>query len=293
MPHQPTPPNHQHTQAVVTLQRQFRMAQEIMDVANELVYDGDMQCGAEAVATATLCLTGDVAGACGGEPWLSQVCSVGWVVLDGCMLLCIIVCSYYVYAIVCGTWYHVYTMVATIPTTFPNHTPPPPTTTQVVAPHPRVVFIDTDSAMLLETTAGDAVCNHGEAAAVVRAARALIRGGLAPSALGVISPYRAQTSLLTRLLHHAQLDEVEVLTIDKAQGRDKDVMLLSLVRSNPQQQAGRLLADWRRINVALTRAKKKMVLFGSASTLQSVPLFARLLEMARARGWLADVGSGV
>jgi superfamily I DNA and/or RNA helicase len=49
--------------------------------------------------------------------------------------------------------------------------------------------------------------------------------------------------------------------------------------------AGKLLADWRRINVAITRAKCKLVLLGDASTLAALPLFARLLDLVRQRGW--------
>ena len=56
-------------------------------------------------------------------------------------------------------------------------------------------------------------------------------------------------------------EEVEVLTVDKCQGRDKPVILLSLVRSNKECVAGTLLADWRRINVAITRAQKKLVIW--------------------------------
>jgi DNA replication ATP-dependent helicase Dna2 len=76
---------------------------------------------------------------------------------------------------------------------------------------------------------------------------------------------------------------LEILTMDKYQGRDKEAMLLSMVRSNSGRQAGALLADWRRINVAITRAKSKLVLVGSASTISSVPLLARLLAILQRR----------
>lgn len=69
------------------------------------------------------------------------------------------------------------------------------------------------------------------------------------------------------------------------QGRDKDCILVSFVRSNTAGRAGRLLADWRRINVAITRARHKLVLLGSASTLRSIPLFQHLLDLVQERGW--------
>jgi len=79
---------------------------------------------------------------------------------------------------------------------------------------------------------------------------------------------------------------VEVLTIDRYQGRDKAVILLSLVRSNPHGAAGQLLTDWQRLNVALTRARVKLLVVGSARTLSSVPMLGRLARMAEECGWM-------
>jgi DNA replication ATP-dependent helicase Dna2 len=64
-------------------------------------------------------------------------------------------------------------------------------------------------------------------------------------------------------------DGLELSTIDRYQGRDKFAIILSLVRSNPKGQVGRLLKDFRRLNVALTRAKCKMIIIGSFSTVYS------------------------
>jgi DNA replication ATP-dependent helicase Dna2 len=81
--------------------------------------------------------------------------------------------------------------------------------------------------------------NRGEAQLVVRLLQAATAAGLPGDQIGVISPYRAQVALLGRLAKEAGgLDEVEVLTVDKCQGRDKDCILLSLVRSNPEAEAG-------------------------------------------------------
>ncbi len=67
---------------------------------------------------------------------------------------------------------------------------------------------------------------------------------------------------------------LEISTIDRYQGRDKSVIILSFVRSNLKGNTGRLLQDKRRLNVALTRAKCKLIMVGSFSTLKSgsVPL---------------------
>ncbi len=69
----------------------------------------------------------------------------------------------------------------------------------------------------------------------------------------------------------------------RAQGRDKDCILISFVRSNDGESAGALLADWRRINVAITRARQKLVLIGSGSTLRSVPMLRHLLDLVQQR----------
>ncbi|KAI9606715.1 hypothetical protein H4Q26_006252 [Puccinia striiformis f. sp. tritici PST-130] len=62
--------------------------------------------------------------------------------------------------------------------------------------------------------------------------------------------------------------DLEILTADKSQGRDKDCIIMSMVRNNAEEEVGELLKDWRRINVCLTRAKRKLVIFGSKQTLR-------------------------
>ena len=103
--------------------------------------------------------------------------------------------------------------------------------------------------------------------------------------IGVIAPYAAQISLLTRLLntdakYHKrflstlgdyramQLSDIEVKTVDGFEGREKDVIIFSTVRNNPSGYIG-FLADRRRLNVGLTRAKRGLFVVGSISTLRS------------------------
>ncbi len=73
------------------------------------------------------------------------------------------------------------------------------------------------------------------------------------------------------------------------QGRDKVCVVLSLVRSNAEGHVGRVLQDWRRINVALTRAKAKLLLVGSRTTLQRQSTLAILLGMLERNGWIMPV----
>ncbi|KAJ1667443.1 DNA replication endonuclease-helicase Dna2 [Coemansia sp. RSA 1646] len=75
---------------------------------------------------------------------------------------------------------------------------------------------------------------------------------------------------------------IEVHTIDRYQGRDSDIVIISFVRSNTAQAIGELLRDWHRINVAITRARYKLIMVGSQKTLQRSPLFAEMLKILNA-----------
>lgn len=108
--------------------------------------------------------------------------------------------------------------------------------------------------------------------------RALVEGfvdaGLGESNLAVISPYKAQVEQLRDRL---DVPSVEIDTVDGFQGREKEVVLISLVRSNDSGAIG-FLSDWRRLNVALTRARRKLLVLGDASTLTRARLYANLFE---------------
>jgi DNA replication ATP-dependent helicase Dna2 len=119
----------------------------------------------------------------------------------------------------------------------------------------------------------------------------LVRGGVSAERVGVISPYRSQLRLLERHLEHWCAAGTEIQTVDRYQGRDKDVIVISLVRSNAKKDVGGLLRDWRRINVAFTRAKKKLLVVGSRTTLEASPVFSSFLAMVTQRGWLLALPS--
>ncbi|KAJ3364671.1 Tripartite DNA replication factor [Allomyces javanicus] len=80
--------------------------------------------------------------------------------------------------------------------------------------------------------------------------------------------------------------DVKCCTIDQYQGRDKKVIIVSLVRSNQHGRVGDLLRDWKRINVAFTRARAKLILIGCASTLQHSLLWSAFLDFLRERQWM-------
>lgn len=114
----------------------------------------------------------------------------------------------------------------------------------------------------------------------------LLACGVPESTIGVISPYRAQLKLLSqKCRRHASVD---IYTVDRYQGRDKECILLSMVRSNDSMNIGELLKDWRRVNVAFTRAKSKLIIFGSKSTLESNPLYENLIQLLQRHNWVSQ-----
>lgn len=117
---------------------------------------------------------------------------------------------------------------------------------------------------------GFSYSNRAEADAVVRVLRMLLSdGGFAACDIGVISPYVAQTRSLRQMVGAwASVSELEIKTVDGFQGREKEVIVMSAVRCNDNGEVG-FLADWRRLNVSLTRAKTLLVMVGSESTLRS------------------------
>jgi superfamily I DNA and/or RNA helicase len=120
---------------------------------------------------------------------------------------------------------------------------------------------------------GESRFNPEEARLVCGQVRKLLRLGVQPQDLAVISPYGAQVRLLRGLLPIPQL---EIDSVDGFQGREKEVVVLSLVRSNAQGDIG-FLADVRRMNVALTRARRKLVVIGDSATLAAHPFYQRLI----------------
>lgn len=187
----------------------------------------------------------------------------------------------------------------------------------VVDPACKVVFLDTDTMVggaggvpTLEIRGGcggggsgmssgghGPVHNEVEARVLAKCARVLAACGLDLRELGVSAPYRAQLVRLNELLREALGDraaQVEAQTVDKYQGRDKDCLLVSLVRSNPEGQLGALLSDQRRVNVLLSRAKAKLVFVGSAGTLgaHEGSTMARLMALLREHGWVHPLPPG-
>lgn len=151
---------------------------------------------------------------------------------------------------------------------------------------PPLLFLDTAGKGFDEERPpdSDSLRNPGEADLLMEQLRALVGAGLPGSEIAVLSPYAAQVALLReRLRGEGGLGGVEVGTVDAFQGREKEAVLVSLVRSNLQGAVG-FLADRRRMNVAITRAKRHLFLVGDAGTLASHPFTEGLIAHATAVG---------
>ncbi|XP_050223129.1 uncharacterized protein LOC126673172 [Mercurialis annua] len=123
--------------------------------------------------------------------------------------------------------------------------------------------------------------NEGEAEIVVQHVISLIYAGVRPAAITVQSPYVAQVQLLRdRLDEIPEADGVEVATIDSFQGREADAVIISMVRSNNLGAVG-FLGDSRRMNVAVTRARKHVAVVCDSSTICHNTFLARLLRHIR------------
>jgi DNA replication ATP-dependent helicase Dna2 len=227
-----------HPSTVAALTYQYRMNEEICKLSSYLIYGGRLKCGNEEVRHRKLDLPGfpnalpvTVSQTKGLWPWLKMT----------------------------------------------------------VSPENPVIFVDTDNMRKIPPNgtsnkenvtmealeekrggrAGGKVTNPIEAILARYIIKGLISSGANPKEIGVISPFRAQVQIFQDdpAMADWKKSGLEFSTIDRYQGRDKPVIILSLVRSNPDGNVGRLLQDKRRLNVALTRSKAKLIIVGSYSTL--------------------------
>jgi DNA replication ATP-dependent helicase Dna2 len=129
-----------------------------------------------------------------------------------------------------------------------------------------VSFVDPDGERVGNT-------NPAEADRVAELVDAYVAAGVDPDDVGVIAPFRAQVAEISRRT------DVTVDTVDRFQGSSKEVIVVSFVATGGLD--GPLFEDYRRVNVALTRAKKALTLVGDADALSSDPFYARMLDWAR------------
>ncbi len=122
--------------------------------------------------------------------------------------------------------------------------------------------------------------NPEEADLVLAQLARLLELGVPPTEVAVISPYSAQVRLLASRRPHA---DVEIDSVDGFQGREKELVVVSLVRSNMEGELG-FLADTRRMNVAMTRARRKLIVVGDGATVSALPFYREFMRYAEEIG---------
>ena len=162
---------------------------------------------------------------------------------------------------------------------------------------PPVEFIDTAGCGYSEKQDPETLSrmNEEEAHLLIRHVEALVEDIGVDAWLrekitvGIITPYRAQVDHLQRLTEASTLLEavfpfVTINTVDAFQGQERDVIVISFVRSNDKNEVG-FLGDIRRTNVAMTRARKKLIMVGDSATLGSHPFYLKLLDFVQENGF--------
>ncbi|MFO7819565.1 MAG: IGHMBP2 family helicase [Halanaerobacter sp.] len=160
-------------------------------------------------------------------------------------------------------------------------------TEQVLSCAEVIAFLDTCGMEVTEQYKKDStsVQNQLEAELVAEIVTQIIRTGIDLTKTAVITPYKDQVELINRLIKE---EEIEVDTVDGFQGREKEIIILSLVRSNEGQNIG-FLKDIRRLNVSLTRAKKKLIIIGDSQTITSHQVYQDLAKYAKEKGFYYEL----
>jgi len=234
-----------HPEAVSYLKFQYRMNKDIMKISNQLIYNFKLRCGTEESRHLLLDLP---------EPEkLDEIHRFSTQVSN--------------HAICSGDnncWIK-----------------------HILNPKNSVIFLNTDSLSCTEDSNSNLIFNETEAEITLQIVRSLRMCGILNKNIGIISPYRAQVKHLHKFLKDnlKSVKELEIHTVDKFQGKDKECIIVSLVRSNQNGNIGMLLKDWRRINVTFTRAKRKLIVIGSMNTLTDNFLFKEFFDLVKDNHW--------
>ncbi|KAL8968450.1 MAG: hypothetical protein Q9183_002452 [Haloplaca sp. 2 TL-2023] len=247
-----------HPSSVVNLEHQYRMCEDVMSLSNTLIYNERLKCGNREVARRTVRIPRMEAlkqHHHTPSTLLSAHLNPKAVCLNPVVALC---------------WIR-----------------------DLLDPSVKACFVNTDSLLpqSRETETGSRIVNTCEATLCTQLVQALLTTGIPAADIGLITLYRSQLALLKQNLRH-QHPSVEMHTADKFQGRDKEAVILSLVRSNESLNVGDLLKDWRRVNVALTRARTKLLIVGSKSTMKGNELLAKFAKFMDQRHWVYDLPRG-
>ena len=148
-----------------------------------------------------------------------------------------------------------------------------------------LLFIDTsdvDDNKEMHLRDSKSIINRLEAKVAVGIANDYLVAGVSEEDIGIISPYADQVKIIQ------EKTPVEVKTVDGFQGREKEIIIISTVRSNPNGNIG-FLSDLRRLNVAITRAKRKLIIIGNKNTLENNPTYFRLIKFVEDENLLIKI----
>lgn len=250
-----------HPSSVVNLEHQYRMAEDIMLLSNTLIYSGRLKCGTVSVAKRMLHIP-ELQNGLAAHHHSAETLRQGATPTSVCV----------------------------------QNTPC--WLRRALRPEDRCVFLNTDTIgqpAREATSKGSRITNALECTLTAHLVTTLIRAGVPPNTIGVITFYRSQLALLRTEMKAVAgtvaANELEMHTADKYQGRDKEVIVLSCVRSNIDGGVGELLKDWRRVNVAITRAKSKLLIIGSKSTFgqSKDKVLEGLVKVMDEQGWIQDL----
>lgn len=126
------------------------------------------------------------------------------------------------------------------------------------------------------------IINKAETSIALKIAHNYLDLGVKVKDIGIISPYSDQVKLIQ------EKTEIEVKTVDGFQGREKEIIIISSVRSNDKGNIG-FLNDLRRLNVAITRAKRKLIIIGNKNTLKVNPTYSRFIQFVENENLLLKI----
>ncbi|MGM0410257.1 MAG: IGHMBP2 family helicase, partial [Bacillota bacterium] len=155
-------------------------------------------------------------------------------------------------------------------------------TDKALIPEEVVAFLDTTNMEAKERSlpGSNSYDNPVESELVLDIADEAQRLGLKAKDIAIITPYKDQVDLLN---HRCKNENIEINTVDAFQGREKEVVILSFVRSNNKNNIG-FLRDLRRLNVSLTRAKRKLIIVGDSNTISTNKTYADLVDYIKNKG---------
>jgi len=145
----------------------------------------------------------------------------------------------------------------------------------------NLIFFDTSFWNYNEENSVSSKFNVGEATLVKFFVDYLVFNFINPEDIGVITPYAAQVDFIKAIID----TNVEVSSVDGFQGREKEVIIISFVRSNEKLLTG-FLSEKRRINVSLTRAKKMLIIIGNANNLNSQSFLSEMVEFYKEKSYM-------